>query len=1050
MMIFSHISIKRKLTVIMMLTSVIVLLLASIAFIANELIKFKRSMVVDLATLAEVIGTNSTASLTFNDQKFADVALTSLKAEPHIIAAYIYTRDGKLFARYHRDSMNGQSHNSQKEISQKEEPPTLLLNDPAKLLNMKGQGHYFKSDHLDLYKPIVLDGETIGTICIRSDLKELNSSLRWYAISGVIIMLISSCLAYLLSSILQRVISEPILQLAETTQVISKEKNYSVRAKKMSDDELGTLIEGFNEMLTQIQVRDEQINRHREQLEDQVTKRTAELITANTELKTEIDQRKLAESALRESEEQFRLIFDNAADAIVWTNPATGLITNCNKATEILLEKRKEEIIGQHQISLYPPRKRDYYTNKFKKDMAALRTVKEETEVTVKSGKSKPVEISASMIFVRGESVIQASFRDITDRKRVEEEKQKAKEAAEEANRLKSQFLTNISHEIRTPLNCIIGFTEVILRSHSLETIHRQARTILQESETLLTLINDLLDNAKIEAGKLELEHRPMYLPQLLETIVSSAQVQAKIKGLTFHLSLKEDVPRYVIGDALRLRQVLVNLVSNAIKFTLQGEVYVIVERLKTEPGQVQAVQAEQAEAVKAGQAVLRFSVIDTGIGIPEEKQKTIFQSFTQVDGSTTRKYGGTGLGTTIAWQLVELMGGKMELKSKPGKGSTFRFVVALEPCHGPTPDELDNLPPVQLGVGRVQLEGNSIQSIADGIQSVADSIQSDFDGIQSVADSIQSEVDKDERRQRQRTGYILLAEDYPPNREIARIHIESAGYTLDMVENGEQAVEACQKRKFDLILMDVQMPQMDGYEATRLIRCKNLSYTNVPIIGLTAHAGAAARKTCLEAGMNDVITKPIRQNTFLASIDRWLTSDQNGPESANSPQKDTKHDVWDEFSPSPSPLLPPLPMNYQEAIMEFGENKALLDSVIHKFIENVEAQIPVLKEALEKKDTETLRHTAHKVRGGAANLTALSLAATAEQLETLAKSNKLKEMAYSLAGFEEEFKRLKQFVFYRETPIDTRETPGDSKETPSEGKQVKEEAAIEEAGISA
>ncbi len=554
-------------------------------------------------------------------------------------------------------------------------------------------------------------------------------------------------------------------------------------------------------------------------------------------------------------------------------------------------------------------------------------------------------------------NVNQQLQRDVAERKRVEEKLkqyahnlelanrhlEEASFMARAASRAKSEFLSNVSHEIRTPLNGIIGFSEVILTSKSLNSACQQARVILGEAEHLLALINDLLDDAKIESGKLELECEPLDLEQVVQSVVSPLHIQVEEKGLELFVLTADDVPRYVLGDAVRLRQVLLNLVSNAVKFTERGSVTV----------QIDALQHDNHRAT------LRFAVIDTGIGIPKEKQEAIFESFTQVDGSTTRKYGGTGLGTSIAWKLVRLMGGQIGLKSEPGEGSTFWFTLTVKTC--PTRPEPEALALIS---------------------------QSSMTCAQQAPRC---------------TGHILLAEDYPTNQQLARSHLESAGHSLEIAENGVEAVAVCREHRFDLILMDLQMPEMDGYEATRRIRSELPDYAHVPILAMTANASASARKACREAGIDDVITKPIRRGPFLATIDRWLAPSDDEvqpPPSANQEPRQGS-----------DATRPDTPLDYDQAVEGFGGDRALLDAVTDQFLQDVAGRIPLLREAIASEDAEVVRREAHKIHGGAANLTAMPLAAAAERLELLGESGDLAEAPEALDKFEERFQELKRFV---------------------------------------
>ena len=375
----------------------------------------------------------------------------------------------------------------------------------------------------------------------------------------------------------------------------------------------------------------------------------------------------------------------------------------------------------------------------------------------------------------------------------------------EEISRLKSEFLANMSHELRTPMNAIIGFSELLSESSLTEEQLDYARTISQSAASLLTLINDILDLAKIEAGKLELERQPFALAEVVDNVAAMFKIPAKAKGVVVSCNIDSRIPKITMGDSNRLRQVLINLTGNAMKFTEQGGIDIQV--------------AFEGEA--AGQIVSRFSVRDSGIGIPADRVGAIFEKFTQADGSTTRKYGGTGLGLAISLQLVELMGGQLAVESEVGKGSTFYFVISLEAA----PTEAISLPG---------------QKAADGEKSA-------------------------------RGGRILLVEDNAVNQRLACILITRQGYEVEVASDGVEALEHLQQQSFDLVLMDVQMPNMDGMEATRRIRALEADpalrqgYVGLcsrqqplTIVGLTAHARKEDELSCYAAGMNGFLTKPI------------------------------------------------------------------------------------------------------------------------------------------------------------------------------------------------
>ena len=519
-------------------------------------------------------------------------------------------------------------------------------------------------------------------------------------------------------------------------------------------------------------------------------------------------------------------------------------------------------------------------------------------------------------------------------------------QAAEQANRAKGLFLANMSHEIRTPLNGIIGCTEIMLKSERLDECHTLARTSLVESEHLLNLINNVLDYSKIEAGKIELERRPFNLVELVHSIIDGMRYQAEVKGLGLKSEFHGAPAANVSGDALRLRQILINLTNNAVKFTSKGSVTLSVEKM--------------GEVTDPSGQTLRFSVIDTGIGIPKERQKAIFERFSQADESTTRRYGGTGLGTAIAYQLVELMGGRLRVESDAAHGSIFSFVIDM--------DVVDLKEEVSL---------------------------SRAGGVATAKDAETGEV---------QPGHILVAEDTPVNQMVIRKYLEDGGHSVHLVENGREAVAACSSGKYDLVLMDVQMPEMDGLEATRRIKARWSPHEQIPILALTANTDLKTRDDCEAAGMDEVLTKPIRRAALMAGVNRWLSGHSAFP----SDDRRMPAPCAEKVLPEKEDGVPPFDL--ETAIYEFGDREMVRD-VVQQLIENVAMQIEEIQKAHGAGEVVLIQKRAHAIKGGAATAEAGHLAATAADLEDLCREGDSNRVAPTIEKLIGAYEALKQYT---------------------------------------
>lgn len=647
-----------------------------------------------------------------------------------------------------------------------------------------------KSSVVSLSIPLWLGDERVGAATIAVDVTN-GDELAKHQIEEYLVTIILPISIVMLIAVAYHewTVIRPLRQMATSSRQIS-ENNFDVEFPRRVGGELAEMSKSLMDMRDRIRA-------------------------SWQEMSDETIQAKQGEiQTLKENEERLRAIVENVVDAIV-TIDAHGIVNSANNAVKSMFGYSPDELIGQNVAILIPqdglPQHHDRYIKKYlETGQAGIIGIGRELVARHKSGSVFPIELAIAEFHHKGERMFVGIMRDISKRKQTEAMLQKAKKAAEHASQMKSRFVANMSHELRTPLNGVLGMLDLVKESELTPEQRHYIDVAFKSSDSLHRVIDRILDFSKIEAGQLLLEPSEFNPAQTIAEVVEIFAVAAKKNNNALHWQAINTLPKQCVGDVFRIKQILNNLLSNAIKFTQNGSVTVTVSMRDLE---------------SASEAVLQFEVSDTGIGIEAERQEAIFSPFTQADVSTSRQYGGTGLGLSISRQLSELMGGSIDVESRLGHGSTFRFRTPVV--------IVDELAPNQNKMARNENERSSARG----------------------------------NLRHDRPRCLLVVEDNAINQLVMQGLLNKLGILVEVATDGEAALQLIEENSYDGVLMDIQMPGMDGLEATQRIRARHDAKRDILIIGVSADATNEVRNDALRKGMNDYLTKPVSLAMLMAAL---------------------------------------------------------------------------------------------------------------------------------------------------------------------------------------